>query len=191
MQKALTTQCESLTAQSVQTKADHKALEAKLAAANGQVAAMKEEMAKLQVLADQAQASAMDEIKAQLAFFQQLTGVTFSVHDLPPPKKSNKGAAYPVRQFAIDHKGNNGRTFCFFFVFQAGLRKNELNVMPQIELAYKLVQRSDDMFDYIFTSKNLNKGVVLPDYLGEDIEFEKAQLAVFFWQILDILCKEN
>jgi len=58
------------------------------------------------------------------------------------------------------------------------------------EIKFKLVDREGDLMDYVPIQQRYKKHVVAPEYLGAEIEFPKAQLTLFYDQIVRALTQD-
>ena len=53
-----------------------------------------------------------------------------------------------------------------------------------------MVDREGDLMDYVPIQQRYKKHIVVPEYLGAEIEFPKAQLTLFYDQIVRALTQD-
>ena len=59
------------------------------------------------------------------------------------------------------------------------------------DLKFKLVEHPNGTMDYLPVSQRMHRQVPLPEYLGQEIEFDKAQLSLFYNQIVEALSRQE
>ena len=59
------------------------------------------------------------------------------------------------------------------------------------ELVFKLIEHAGGSMDYVPVSQKMLRRVPLPEYLGQEIEFDKAQLSLFYDQVVEALSRQE